>query len=150
MGTTVKQEGYKTNKTMIGSRLIAIVVAVVLATTASAFQIPMASRVLCRKEVFILMSKNDDGVVELVDDEPAATTTTITEESKPEEAVAPFLSQGEISEESMDLSDPKQARVAIYIILSLLPVLFLIPLMLGSREMIPAEMLPPVDIGGGM
>ncbi len=79
-----------------------------------------------------------DGVVELVDEE---------EENTPR-AVAPFMSQGEIPEErtEMDLSDPKQARVMFYIILSLLPVLFLIPLMLGSREMIPAEMLPPVEL----
>lgn len=85
-----------------------------------------------------LWEEKTDGVVELVDDE---------EKTVPK-AVAPFMSQGEISEEGMemDLSDPKQARVMFYIILSLLPVLFLIPLMLGSREMIPAEMLPPVEL----
>ena len=89
-----------------------------------------------------LFEEKTDGVVELADDDEE---TTSTESDK---AVAPFLSQGEISEEAMamDLSDPKQARVIFYIILSLLPVLFLVPLMLGSREMIPAEMLPPVEI----
>ena len=62
--------------------------------------------------------------------------------------VAPFLSQGEIDPEALnpDLSDPKQARVIIYIILSLLPVLFLIPLMLGSRELIPLDAVPPVQM----
>ena len=92
-----------------------------------------------------------DGVVELADadetvvtDETAAAAATASASTK---QVAPFLSQGEILEDSkMDLSDPKQARVMFYIILSLLPVLFLIPLMLGSREMIPADMLPPVQM----
>ena len=103
-------------------------------------------------------SSNNDGVVELADDDDeasssssTATATTAeaapsTEESK--SVVAPFLSQGEINPEvmEMDWSDPKQTRVMIYIILSLLPVLFLIPLMLASRDLIPMEMLPPVDM----
>ena len=90
----------------------------------------------------LFMAENE--VVELVDDDET-TTDAPKEEDK---AVAPFLSQGEISEEamSMDWKDPKQSRVMIYIILSLIPVLFLIPLMLGSREMIPAEVLPPVPL----
>eukprot|EP00980_Cylindrotheca_fusiformis_P013947 scaffold3621_cov114-Cylindrotheca_fusiformis.AAC.12 len=88
------------------------------------------------------MSK-DDEVVELTDDEPAEETG---EKPAEEKAVAPFLSQGEISDEAVDLSDPKQARVMVYIILSLLPVLFLIPLMLGSRDLIPQDLLPPVEI----
>ena len=90
----------------------------------------------------LFMAENE--VVELVDDDE--TTTEATKED--DKAVAPFLSQGEISEEamSMDWKDPKQSRVMIYIILSLIPVLFLIPLMLGSREMIPAEVLPPVPM----
>jgi hypothetical protein len=63
-------------------------------------------------------------------------------------AVAPFLSQGEISKDAMDLDwkDPKQTRVVFYIILSLLPVLFLIPLILGSRDFIPPDLLPPVEM----
>lgn len=83
---------------------------------------------------------SDDGVVELVDEE--------TEEEKAVDTSAPFLSQGEIVDEALnpDLSDPKQARVIIYIIISLIPVLFLIPLMLGSRDLIPLDALPPVDI----
>jgi hypothetical protein len=44
------------------------------------------------------------------------------------------------------LSDPKQARVIVYIVLSLLPVLFLIPFMLGSRDLIPLDDLPPVQL----
>ena len=84
-----------------------------------------------------LWEEKIDGVVELSDEE---------ETSTPKQAVAPFMSQGEIAKEEMDLSDPKQARVMFYIILSLLPVLFLIPLMLGSRDLIPPEMLPPVEL----
>ena len=86
----------------------------------------------------------DDGVVELAD----------TDDTTKEEATsnAPnnfrFISQGEIDPETLnpDLSDPKQARVIIYIIISLIPVLFLIPLMLGSRELIPLEDFPPVQL----
>ena len=100
---------------------------------------------------FLKMSGTDeDGVVELADttsDDAAGAESTETD-AEPTMAVAPFLSQGEISEEAMEMDwkDPKQARVMFYIILSLIPVLFLIPLMLGSREMIPADMLPPVEI----
>lgn len=80
-----------------------------------------------------------DGVVELGDDD---------DEPEPQQQVAPFLSQGEIADDVLnpDLSDPQQTRVIIYIILSLIPVLFLIPLMLGSRDLIPLDALPPVDI----
>jgi hypothetical protein len=85
-----------------------------------------------------------EGVVELSDSVVAAPPSTVPSSS----AAAPFLSQGEIDPQALnpDLSDPKQARVIIYIILSLLPVLFLIPLMLGSRELIPLESLPPVPM----
>merc|ERR1712071_683406 len=87
-------------------------------------------------------NKNTSGVVELVDDDDTAGSSV---EST---LVAPFLSQGEISEEALnpDLSDPKQARVIIYIIISLIPVLFLVPLMLGSRDLIPLDALPPVEM----
>jgi hypothetical protein len=89
-----------------------------------------------------------EGVVELTDSvvaEPRSTSSSSTVSSS---AAAPFLSQGEIDPQALnpDLSDPKQARVIIYIILSLLPVLFLIPLMLGSRELIPLESMPPVQL----
>jgi len=99
--------------------------------------------------LYISESEVENQVVELADDE---TEEQQTSESKsddaPAVAAAPFLSQGEISEEAltMDWSDPKQQRVMFYIILSLLPVLFLIPLMLGSRELIPPELLPPVEL----
>jgi hypothetical protein len=127
-----------------------VLLALVLSLTATAFTVPTPyqSRVIAsRQQGFsatpFFMSKNDDGVVELADDD-----VKTEEEKAPKEqnAVAPFLSQGVISEEPVDLSDPKSARVMIYIILSLIPVLFLIPLMLGSREMIPAEMLPPINL----
>ena len=91
-------------------------------------------------------NKLDEGVIELANDEE--------EDAAPapsQNPVAPFLSQSEELAEGVlnpDLSDPKQARVIIYIILSLLPVLFLIPLMLGSRDLIPLDALPPVDMGG--
>lgn len=114
----------------------------------SGFQIPTSTQspklTRQRPSFSQLFEEKNDGVVELADDEDK-TTATKEDKSKP---VAPFLSQGEVSEEAteMDLSDPKQARVILYIILSLLPVLFLVPLMLGSREMIPADMLPPIEM----
>ena len=92
-------------------------------------------------------SSADDGVIELVDTEEEAAPAP-----QEDQTVAPFLSQGEIQPETlkMDFQDPKQTRVIIYIILSLLPVLFLIPLMLGSREFLPAiipmDDLPPVQM----
>jgi len=89
-------------------------------------------------------SGSNSGVVELADDDeddaaPSAAAAT---------PAAPFLSQGEISPEALnpDLSDPKQTRVILYIIISLVPVLFLVPLMLGSRDLVPLESLPPVDL----
>lgn len=80
-----------------------------------------------------------DGVVELAEDDPAIAN---------KQPAARFISQGEIDPETLnpDMSDPKQARVIIYIIISLIPVLFLIPLMLGSRDLIPLDALPPVDM----
>ena len=60
-----------------------------------------------------------------------------------------FVSQGEVDLQALkdeaDLSDPKQQRVILYIIISLLPVLFLVPLML-NRDLIPLENLPPVEL----
>lgn len=105
---------------------------------------PKASRER-KNHVLMMVLEHDpsgnDGVVELADEEEET-------QAPPVSAVAPFLSQGEILQESLnpDLSDPKQTRVIIYIIISLIPVLFLIPLMLGSRDLIPLEALPPVDL----
>merc|ERR1712151_12445 len=64
-----------------------------------------------------------------------------------EKMVAPFISQGELADDVLnpDFSDPKQTRVIIYTVISLLPVLLLIPLML-SRELIPLDNLPPVEL----
>lgn len=98
--------------------------------------------------LFMADTEAENKVVELIDDE---TDGDKSSESKSEDATAvaaPFLSQGEISEEAMEMdwNDPKQQRVMFYIILSLLPVLFLIPLMLGSRDLIPADVLPPVEL----
>ena len=112
----------------------------------------LATRNILRQEQSSLFMAGDDtdgsgssGVVELADDDeddkPAAAGAT---------TAAPFLSQGESMdlEEALnpDLSDPKQTRVILYIIISLVPVLFLVPLMLGSRDLIPLESLPPVDL----
>jgi hypothetical protein len=93
-----------------------------------------------------------DGVVELADDAAIATvdkTTTATETKiNGGTSFGAFLSQGEIDPEALnpDLSDPKQARVIIYMILSLAPVLFLIPLMIGSRDLVPLDAIPPVQL----
>jgi hypothetical protein len=94
---------------------------------------------------FMSEPRRTDGIVELADDDDEADSTSQPIASK---AAAPFLSQGEILQESLnpDLSDPKQARVIVYIVLSLLPVLFLIPFMLGSRDLIPLDDLPPVQL----
>ena len=93
-----------------------------------------------------------DGVVEL-GESPSSISSSSTTDTKNspgvmEQAVAPFLSQGEIDPQTLnpDLSDPKQARVIIYIILSLVPVLFLIPLMIGSRDLIPLDAVSPVQL----
>jgi hypothetical protein len=92
----------------------------------------------------------EQGVVEL-----ATTTTTAatgTNNKAPVVSAGTFLSQGEIDPTNLkvDLSNPQQTRVILYIILSLIPVLFLIPLMLGSRELLPLifddAALPPVEL----
>mmetsp|Transcript_17331 Transcript_17331/g.47792 ORF Transcript_17331/g.47792 Transcript_17331/m.47792 type:complete len:155 (+) Transcript_17331:1993-2457(+) len=149
-------------KSFLNNIPVMVAVAVVLAqvTLSFAFTAPQAaiygsSTVTLRtmsngnfRPLFMAESESaENKVVELVDDE---TEKQVSNEAKADDskAVAPFLSQGEISEEAleMDWSDPKQQRVMFYIILSLLPVLFLIPLMLGSRDLIPADVLPPVEI----
>ena len=90
-------------------------------------------------------STSNNGIVELVDedDENVEVKKAVSSSS----TAAPFLSQGEIQKEALELTnDPKQTRVIIYIIISLIPVLFLVPLMLGSRDLIPLDALPPVDL----
>lgn len=87
---------------------------------------------------------NNLGVIDLTDDDDDDTPVA---EVAP---AAPFLSQGEMSDDpnllSPDFSDAKQTRVIIYIILTLVPILFLVPLMIGSRDLIPLDMLPPVEM----
>jgi hypothetical protein len=87
-----------------------------------------------------------DEVVELGDDRKSE---EVADDSVLAKAVRGplFISQGEIDPETLnpDFSDAKQTRVVIYTVLSLLPVLFLIPFMLG-RDFIPLDSLPPVDL----
>ena len=120
------------------------VISTVLVVVTSGFTIPNSGSVTkFQKRTWIVrLAQENDGVVELgdSDDEP---------EQKPVKVVAPFLSQqNEIADGVLNpnLSDPKQTRVIIYIILSLVPVLFLIPLILGSRDFIPMDALPPVSL----
>jgi hypothetical protein len=99
-----------------------------------------------------LFSTGDDdsnnlGVIDLTDEDDDDNPQPTTPQQQQQ---APFLSQGEISTDpnllSPDFNDAKQTRVIIYIILTLLPVLFLIPLMIGSRDLIPLDALPPVEL----
>ena len=92
-------------------------------------------------------SPENNGVIDLTDDDD---DTPLTTTDKQMNAPAPFLSQGELSSDpnllSPDFKDPKQTRVIIYIILTLVPILFLVPLMIGSRDLIPLDILPPVEL----
>jgi hypothetical protein len=106
----------------------------------------------------LLFSTPDDksnlGVIDLTDDddddEIIITESSSSSSSDDTAVAAPFLSQGELSDDpnllNPDFTDPKQTRVIIYIILTLVPVLFLIPLMIGSRDLIPLDALPPVEM----
>lgn len=88
------------------------------------------------------------GVVELGDDNDNDENGSETGDvSKAVRSGPLFISQGEVDPDSLnpDFSDAKQTRVVIYTILSLLPVLFLIPFMLG-RDFVPVDSLPPVDL----
>lgn len=108
------------------------------------------------RQSIILQATPDDknvGVIDLTDDDDDDNSVMITAEASSassEQAAAPFLSQGELSDDpnllNPDFTDPKQTRVIIYIILTLVPVLFLIPLMIGSRDLIPLDALPPVEM----
>ena len=140
--------------------LLSLIAVAMQASVSYAFTIPQPAILglskSCLKEMtnhpraplFMAESEGENQVVELADDDTEMEEQEASEsKTDAEKAVAPFLSQGEISEEAlvMDWSDPKQQRVMFYIILSLLPVLFLLPLMLGSRELIPPDLLPPVQ-----
>eukprot|EP00977_Amphora_coffeiformis_P000211 scaffold64_cov150-Amphora_coffeaeformis.AAC.5 len=96
-------------------------------------------------------SSGGGGVVELGDNN---NNDDDDDESKDEQGDIPkavsgplFISQGEVDPDTLnpDFSNAKQTRVVLYTILSLLPVLFLIPFMLG-RDFIPADQLPPVEM----
>ena len=81
-----------------------------------------------------------EGVVELA---------PVEEKTKESRSKPPFFSQSnELAEDVLkpNFSDPKQARVILYLILALAPVIMLIPLMIGSRDFIPPEALPPVTM----
>lgn len=144
---------------------VGVVVIIIQATDSIAFTIPqpisncVRSTTATSSNPFIIkplhMAEGTNGenqVVELVDDNIEEQSNEIATTNEPKEegtsAVAPFLSQGEISEEVMEMNwnDPKQTRVIFYIILSLIPVVFLLPLMLGSRDLIPLDALPPVPL----
>ncbi|KAL3806926.1 hypothetical protein ACHAXA_006641 [Cyclostephanos tholiformis] len=91
------------------------------------------------------------GVIDLTDDDDDVPSSMAQAQSDDNiRAAAPFLSQGELSDDpnllSPDFSDGKQSRVIIYIILTLVPILFLVPLMIGSRDLIPLDALPPVEL----
>ena len=95
-------------------------------------------------------SSSSSGVVELGDDDDTNDKQgeTAKSDSLPKAVSGPlFISQGEVDPDTLnpDFSDAKQTRVIIYTILSLLPVLFLIPFMLG-RDFIPVDQLPPVEL----
>ena len=128
---------------------LAVILALNLISPAEGFSVrPLVKSVVVQTRV-VRFAEEDDGVVELGDvGEPEGSSSSVGVTPEPAQFAAPFLSQGEISEEALnpDLSDPKQTRVLIYIILSLVPVLFLIPLILGSRDLIPPEALPPVEM----
>jgi hypothetical protein len=112
-------------------------------------RIPSEATHQTAKTLLLMVDLKENEVVELIDDDNDDREMTLTSnEDKDKTVVAPFLSQGQISEEAMEMdwNDPKQARVMLYIILSLMPVLFLIPLMLGSRDLIPVDALPPVPL----
>ena len=104
-----------------------------------------------------LASSPDDnnlsGVIDLTDDDDddiSPTASKSIDDKNSNTVAAPFLSQGELSDDpnllSPDFKDPKQTRVIIYIILTLVPILFLVPLMIGSRDLIPLDSFPPVEI----
>lgn len=115
-----------------------------------------------RKSLIPLASSPEDnknaGVIDLTDDDDDNIPLSSVRASPSNNAgtdgniraEAPFLSQGELSDDpnllSPDFSDGKQSRVIIYIILTLVPILFLVPLMIGSRDLIPLDAFPPVEL----
>ncbi len=100
-----------------------------------------AQEKLCRLRNSSQREETAEGIVELAEE---TTTESSAVRSKPK-----FMSQSnELAEDVLkpNFSDPKQTRVILYLILSLAPVIMLIPLMIGSRDFIPPEALPPVPM----
>ena len=140
-----------------------VLIGVTTTLTSTAFT-PVSSRVVRSWSTFRSAEQQDTpppnaGVVELGDDDDdddnnqdessnVAAAATTTQGDLPQAVRGPlFISQGEVDPDTLtpDFSDAKQTRVVIYTILSLLPVLFLIPFMLG-RDFIPLDQLPPVEL----
>ena len=123
-----------------------------ISTPSRAFTIQTLSRTIPQDvSKFYLNMETDEkkagepGVIELAED----SSPKQENDAKTPSFAAPFLSQStELADGVLqpDMSDAKQARVIIYLIISLLPVLALIPLMLGSRDFIPPDALPPVQM----
>lgn len=126
----------------------------------SAVKLPEPGRVVVSYHLAATSGEDDgkkpaemDGVVELpgVLDRAVPVEPLAMSQSQAD-AKAPFLSQRtELDPDALSLnfSDAKQTRVIVYIVLSLLPVLFLIPFMLGSRDLLPlieGSDMPPVQI----
>jgi hypothetical protein len=107
---------------------------------------PRTSQAQFNSPSLLFNSDENKGVIDLTDDEEDSPPPMEPKQMN----TAPFLSQGELSTDpnllSPDFKDPKQTRVIIYIILTLVPILFLIPLMIGSRDLIPLDALPPVEL----
>ena len=124
----------------------------------SAIKLPVPGRPLLSHPL-AARSGEDEGI-ELVEMAGVVELPGVEESGLPSEPLpmspsqtdvtAPFLSQRtELDSDALNLNfdDAKQTRVIIYIVLSLLPVLFLIPFMLGSRDLLPlieSADLPPV------
>ena len=98
------------------------------------------------RSIVLKEDATEGGVLELSDDE-----SEIRAEKKSAKRISEpmFTSQSNQLADGVlkpNLSDPKQTRVILYLIISLVPVIMLIPLMIGSRDFIPPDALPPVSM----
>jgi len=169
---------------------LALVVCIIQITNVSAFA-PTRSNVMRHTSTqqyhiinnILLQAAGDNdnlGVIDLTDEDEDEAVAVSTPPPQQQSPAAPFLSQGELSDDpnllNPDFNDAKQSRVIFYIILTLVPIvsfiysiyvsfiyclsnahdmycnslelsqLFLVPLMLGSRDLIPLDALPPVEM----